>query len=81
MNAWHGYLCNGIRLAVALAAAALGAASVAGAADAWPAWRAAQADLQRPFAWSANTASSFATKRAFAAASTKLASKPLRASA
>jgi hypothetical protein len=83
MNEWNGYLCNGVRLAVALLAAALGAASVAGAGDAWPAWRIAHTDfdLQTLRAWSANTVSSRSTNAAFAAASTKLASKPLRASA
>jgi len=80
MNEWNGYLCNGVRLAVALLAAALGAASVAGAGDAWPAWRAAHADVQPPRASSANTVSSRSTKPALVAASTKLASKPLRAS-
>jgi len=81
MIEWNGYLCNGVRLAVALVAAALGAGSIVGAGDAWSPVGAAQAEIHPLRACAANVASSRSTNPARALASTKLASKPLRASA
>ena len=78
MDTWTGHLCSGVRGAVALLAAALGAGSVALAGDALPLLGGA---AQAPRAAAAKASSSRATKPAFVAASTKLASKPLRASA
>jgi hypothetical protein len=43
MNHWNGSLRAGLRVAVALLAAALGAASVAVAGDVLPSWRSASA--------------------------------------
>jgi len=48
MHTWNGHRCASVRLAIALLAAALGMASVAGAGDALPAWHATRADAHPP---------------------------------